>query len=126
MPLASGNRIGSYEIVGPLGEGGMGVVYRARDTRLQRDVALKLLPDHLAGDPDRLARLEREAQLLASLNHPHIAQIHGLELEGAVTCIVMELVDGPALADLIAGRTGGLPVDQTCDIALQIATALEA
>ena len=79
MPLGVGSRIGPYEIVGALGAGGMGEVYRARDTRLERDVAIKVLPEAFAADPDRLARFEREAQILASLNHPHIAQIYGLE-----------------------------------------------
>jgi serine/threonine protein kinase len=79
MSIKPGTRIGPYEVTSPLGEGGMGVVFRARDTKLQRDVALKLLPDHFADDPERLARFQREAQVLASLNHPNIAQIYGLE-----------------------------------------------
>src|SRR5262249_15818186 len=96
-PLTAGTRIGPYEIKSPLGEGGMGVVFRALDTKLQREVALKLLPDHFADDPERLARFQREAQVLASLNHPNIAQIHGLEDSTAQTCIVMELVEGETL-----------------------------
>ncbi len=99
MAIGPGTRIGAYEVVGPLGEGGMGVVLRGRDTRLQRDVALKLLPDNLADDPDRLFRFQREAQILASLNHPHIAQVFGLEQAEGSTCIVMELVEGDTLAD---------------------------
>jgi len=94
MSLKPGTRIGPYEVTLPLGEGGMGVVFRAHDTKLQRDVALKLLPDHFADDADRLLRFQREAQVLASLNHPNIAQIYGLEES---TCIVMELVEGETL-----------------------------
>ena len=92
MGLAATARLGPYEVLGPLGAGGMGEVWRARDTRLQRDVALKLLPDALAADPDRLARFEREARLLASLSHPHIAAVYGLEESGPVRALVMELV----------------------------------
>ncbi len=98
MALTIGTRIGPYEIKSPLGEGGMGVVFRAFDTKLQRDVALKSLPEHFADDPERLARFQREAQVLASLNHPNIAQIHGLEDSAAQTCIVMELIEGWAMA----------------------------
>ena len=94
MPLQPGARLGSYEVVAPLGAGGMGEVYRARDTKLQRDVAIKVLPELFAADPERLARFEREALILASLNHPHIAHVYGLE-HGA---LVMELVDGEDLA----------------------------
>src|SRR6185503_1164827 len=107
MGLASGTRIGSYEVVAQIGAGGMGEVYRARDTRLKRDVALKILPDSFAHDPDRLARFQREAEVLASLNHPNIAIIHGLE--ESVRALVMELVDGETLADRIA--RGPVPVD---------------
>jgi serine/threonine protein kinase len=124
MALASGQRIGVYEVIGPIGAGGMGEVYRARDTRLGRDVALKILPDVFAADPDRLARFEREAQVLASLNHPHIAAIHGFEESGSVRALVMELVEGDTLADRIA--TGALPLDDALAIAKQIADALEA
>jgi len=95
MPLAAGTRIGSYEITSSLGAGGMGEVYRARDLRLNRDVALKLLPDVLASDADRLARFEREAQVLASLNRPHIAAIYGIEDNGGRPALVLELVEGP-------------------------------
>src|SRR5438093_1987886 len=99
MALTAGTRIGPYEVTSQLGEGGMGVVFRARDSRLQRDVALKLLPDHFANDADRLSRFQREAQVLASLNHPNIAQIYGLEQSGASSCIVMGLVEGETLAE---------------------------
>src|SRR5215471_5292592 len=99
MSLSAGTRLGPYEIVTALGAGGMGEVYRAHDTKLGRDVAVKVIPDTFALDPDRLARFTREAQVLASLNHPHIAAIHGLEDGGGVRALVMELVEGPTLAD---------------------------
>ena len=102
MTLSAGTRLGPYEIVSALGAGGMGEVYRARDSRLQRDVAIKVLPPHFAADPDRLARFTREAQSLAALNHPNIAQIHGLEESGELRALVMELVEGEDLADRIA------------------------
>jgi serine/threonine protein kinase len=98
MPLVAGTRLGPYEIVAPIGEGGMGEVYRARDTKLNRDVAIKVLPDLFANDSDRLARFQREAQVLASLNHPNIAHIHGLEDSDGVHALVMELVEGEDLA----------------------------
>ena len=119
-----GTRLGAYEIVGALGAGGMGEVYRATDTRLKRQVAIKILPRLLAADTDRLARLQREAEVLASLNHPHIAAIYGLEEADGVKALVMELVEGPTLADRIA--QGPIPVDETLPIAKQIAEALEA
>ncbi len=119
MTLAPGTRLGVYEIHSALGAGGMGEVYRARDTRLQRDVALKILPDAFAADADRLARFEREAQMLASLNHPNIAAIHGLEESGSVRALVLELVEGNTLADLIAGGRP-LPVDEALAIARQM------
>jgi serine/threonine protein kinase len=129
MALAPGARLGVYEVVGPLGRGGMGEVWRATDTKLRRDVALKILPDAFAHDPDRLARFEREARALASLNHPHIAQVYGLEesrIGGSSDppALVMELVEGPTLADRIA--RGPIPVDEARPIAKQIAAALEA
>src|SRR6266511_2130706 len=99
MALSAGTRLGSFEITAQIGAGGMGEVYRARDTRLQRDVALKILPEAFAADADRLARFEREAQMLASLNHPHIAAIYGLEESGSVRALVMELIDGETLAE---------------------------
>ena len=120
----TGDRLGPYEIVDKLGEGGMGVVYRARDTTLQRDVAIKVLPEHLGADPDRLVRFQREAEALAALNHPNIAHIYGLETGGASPAIVMELVEGPTLADRL--RSGRIPLDEALPIARQIADALEA
>jgi eukaryotic-like serine/threonine-protein kinase len=124
MALAAGQRIGVYEVTGSLGAGGMGEVYRARDTRLGRDVALKILPDIFASDPERLARFEREAQVLAALNHPHIAAIYGLEESGGVRALVMELVDGETLAERISSRP--LPAEEALAIARQITDALEA
>ena len=115
MPLAAGTRLGPYEVLAPLGAGGMGEVYRARDTKLERDVAIKVLPEGLAEDPERLARFEREAKVLAALNHPNIAQIYGIE-QGA---LVMELVEGQTLA-------GPLPLDTALNYGRQIADALEA
>ena len=124
MSLAPGTRLGPYEITALIGVGGMGEVYRARDTKLQRDVAIKVLPEVLAHDSERLARFEREARTLASLNHPNIGQIHGLEESDGIKAIVMELVEGPTLADRIA--QGPIPVDDALPIAKQIAEALEA
>src|SRR5258705_5132169 len=124
MSLAAGTRLGPYEILSALGAGGMGEVYRAHDTKLNRDVALKILPDAFASDPDRLARFTREAQTLAALNHPHIAHIHGLEDAGGVRALVMELVEGEDLAERIARRP--IPLDEALPIARQIAEALEA
>ena len=124
MALTAGTRIGPYDVVAPLGAGGMGEVYRARDARLNRDVALKVLPDAFALDAERLARFRREAQVLAALNHPHIAAIHGLEDAGGVQALVLELVEGPTLADRIA--QGRVPLDEALPIATQIADALEA
>ena len=99
--LSPGTNLGPYEVVGALGSGGMGEVYRARDTRLNRDVALKVLPGAFAKDAERMARFQREAQVLASLNHPNIAAIYGLEESGGVRALVMELVEGPTLAERI-------------------------
>ena len=124
MPLSPGARLGAYEIVGALGAGGMGEVYRARDTKLGRDVALKLLPEAFARDSQRLGRFQREAQVLASLNHPHIAQIYGLEDSSGTSALVMELVEGATLAERLA--RGPLPVDEALTIAHQVADALEA
>ena len=144
MALASGTRLGSYEILTAIGAGGMGEVYRARDTKLQRDVAIKVLLPAVANDPDRLARFSREAQVLASLNHPNIAQIHGLEDSPSTTstssgqagsghagvrAIVMELVEGPTLAERLEGlraKGSGLSLDEALPIARQIADALDA
>ena len=119
-----GRRLGPYEIQGVIGAGGMGEVYRARDTKLGRDVALKLLPKLFAADPERVARFQREAQVLASLNHPHIAAIYGLEESNGVQALVLELVEGPTLADRIA--RGPVPLDEAVPIAQQMAEALEA
>jgi serine/threonine-protein kinase len=129
MPLGPGARLGPYEIQSAIGAGGMGEVYRARDTRLKREVALKILPESFASDPDRIARFQREAEVLASLNHPNIAAIHGLEEGPAdagshLRALVMELVDGETLADRIA--RGPIPLDEALPIAKQIAEALEA
>lgn len=124
MSLSAGTRLGPYEITGPLGAGGMGEVYRARDSRLNRDVAIKTLPAAFFDDANRMARLQREAQVLASLNHPNIASIYGLEEERGVRALVMELVDGPTLAERIAA--GAIPLDEALAIAHQIADALEA
>ena len=99
MPLTPGARLGTYEIVAPLGAGGMGEVYRARDTRLKRDVAIKVLPEAFAQDADRLARFQREAELLATLNHPNIAAVYGLEQADGISAIVMELVEGETLEE---------------------------
>ena len=124
MSLSPGSRLGVYEVGAKIGEGGMGEVYRALDTKLNRDVALKVLPDLFASDPDRLARFQREAQLLASLNHPNIGGIYGLEESGGVQALVLELVEGPTLAERI--KQGPIPVDEALAIAKQIAEALEA
>ena len=143
MPLNVGDRLGHYDVVALLGEGGMGQVWQATDTQLNRQVALKILPDAFATDPDRLARFKREAQILASLNHPNIAAIYGIEeapstsahsTDGdaerskgsgqAVSALVLELVEGPTLADRI--KQGPIPLDEALPIAKQIAEALEA
>src|SRR5262245_47028365 len=124
MAICPGTRLGVYEITAQIGEGGMGQVFRAHDTRLNRDVALKILPDAVASDPDRLARFTREAQTLASLNHPHIAQIYGLEESGGARALIMELVEGEDLSQRIA--RGAIPLADTLPVARQIAEALEA
>jgi hypothetical protein len=122
--LPPGAQLGPYQIIAPLGAGGMGEVYRAGDTKLNRDVALKLLPELFALDPDRLARFTREAQMLAALNHPNIAAIYGLEESSGRQALVLELVDGPTVADLIA--RGPIPLNEALTIARQITEALEA
>ena len=124
MSLAMGTRIGPYEVTGTLGAGGMGEVYRARDPRLHRDVALKVLPDRFASDPERLARFQREAQALAALKHPNIGVIYGLEESRSTRALVLELIEGDTLADRIA--RGPIPIDEALPIARQIADALEA
>ena len=103
MDLTAGQYIGPYEIVSPLGAGGMGEVYRARDTKLKRDVALKILPAHVSRDVERLARFEREARVLASLNHPHIGTIYGVDETDGVRALILELVEGPTLAERLGG-----------------------
>src|SRR4249920_2094434 len=115
MPLSVGDRLGPYEILAPLGAGGMGEVFRANDTKLDREVAIKVLPHFLGDDPERIARLDREAKVLASLNHPNIAQIYGIEQRA----LIMELVKGETLK-------GPLPLDEALRLAMQIADALEA
>ena len=124
MTLQFGTRLGPYEITGSLGAGGMGEVYRATDTNLKRAVAIKVLPASVAADRERIARFQREAETLASLNHPNIAAIYGLERSDSMTALVMELVEGPTLADRIA--QGLIPIDESLPIAKQIAEALEA
>ena len=124
MSLSPGTKLAHYEILEPIGKGGMGEVYRARDGKLGRDVAIKVLPEEFAKDKERLARFEREAKLLASLNHPNIAIIHGFEESDGVKALVLELVEGPTLADRIS--KGPIPIDEALPIAKQIAEALEA
>src|SRR6202171_2727183 len=124
MALVPGTRVGAHEVLALIGSGGMGEVYRARDTTLNRDVAIKVLPESFANDPDRLARFQREAQTLASLNHPNIAHIHGLEESNGVRALVMELVEGDDLSQRIA--KGAIPIDEALPVAKQVADALEA
>src|SRR5205809_6763433 len=124
MRLPAGTRLGPFEILSAIGAGGMGEVYRARDTRLKREVAIKVLPEAFSQDPDRLARFHREAELLATLNHPNIAHIYGFEESDDVRAFVLELVEGPTIADRMA--QGAVPLDQALPIAKQIAEALEA
>ena len=124
MPLEPRSRLGSYEIVSLLGRGGMGEVYRARDLKLNRDVAIKVLPDQLSQDAERLGRLRREAQVVAALSHSNIAQIYGVEDSNGVPALVLELVEGPTLADRISA--GPLPIPEALEMASQIADALEA
>src|ERR1700730_5972124 len=119
MQLSPGDKLGPYEILAPLGAGGMGEVYRARDSKLDREVAIKVMPAAMASDPERLALFEREAKVLASLNHPNIAQIYGVEESGGGRALVMELVPGQTLK-------GPLPLEEALRIAGQIADALEA
>ena len=125
MPLSAGTKLGTYEVVAPIGAGGMGEVYQAHDTKLRRDVAIKVLPEAFAHDADRLSRFRREAQLLAALNHPNIATIYGLEDSNGTSYLVMELVPGETLAQRIK-RDGAVPVEEALTIAKQIAEALEA
>ena len=122
MGLTSGTKLGPYEILAPLGAGGMGEVYRARDSKLNRDVALKILPAMFTDDAERMARFRREAQVLASLNHPNIGSIYGLEESNNLRVLVLELVEGPTLADRIT--EGAIPLEEALAIARQIAEAL--
>src|SRR5580693_4115824 len=125
MALASGTRLGSYEVAAQIGAGGMGEVYRAHDTKLGRDAAIKVLPEAFAHDADRLSRFQREAKMLAALNHPNIATIYGLEQSGGTSYLVMELVPGETLAQRVK-REGAVPIEEALGIAKQIAEALEA
>ena len=125
MALASGTKLGSYEVLAQIGAGGMGEVYQAHDTKLARDVAIKVLPEAFAHDAERLSRFQREAKMLAQLNHPNIATIHGLEQSGGTSYLVMELVSGETLAERVK-RDGAVPVEEALAIAKQIAEALEA
>jgi eukaryotic-like serine/threonine-protein kinase len=119
-----GKTLAHYEITSQLGKGGMGEVYQAKDQKLGREVAIKVLPEEFARDADRVARFQREAKVLASLNHPNIAAIHGLEESGGTNFLVLELVEGETLADQI--KRGPIPVEEALNLALQIAEALEA
>src|SRR6202165_5378013 len=124
MALASGTKLGSYEVVAQIGAGGMGEVYQAHDTKLGRDVAIKVLPAEFINDPERLSRFQREARTLAALNHPNIATIHGLEQSDGVHYLVMELVPGQTLAERVSA--GSLKIEEALKVAAQIADALEA
>jgi serine/threonine-protein kinase len=124
MSVTIGAQLGSYEVTALLGKGGMGEVYRARDTKLKRDVAIKILPDEFARDADRIARFQREAEVLASLSHQNIARIYDLQQSGEIQFLVMELVEGETLADLI--KRGPLPIEEALQIGKSICEALEA
>ena len=124
MALKPGTKLGHYEVVSSLGAGGMGEVYRAKDTKLGREVAIKLLLEEVSADPERLARLEREARVLASLNHDNIASLHAFEQEGGSSFLVMELVEGETLAERI--RRGAIPAEEALPLFLKIAEGLEA
>ena len=124
MTLKPGTQLGMYEIVASIGAGGMGEVYHARDRKLGRNVVIKVLPDAFAGDPERLSRFEREAKLLASLNHPNIAVIHGVEQAEGKQFLILELVEGETLAERLSG--GPMPADEAMKICRQIAEGMEA
>src|SRR5688572_22673811 len=124
LPLTAGTRLGPYQVTAQIGEGGMGQVYQATDTRLKRQVAIKVLPPSVVGDSDRLARFQREAEVLASLNHPNIAAVHELQDAEGATALIMELVEGDDLSQVI--ERGPLPPDEAVAIAIQIAQALRA
>jgi len=123
MPLSTGDKLGHYEVLSLLGKGGMGEVWRARDTTLKRDVALKVLPSEFLRDPDRMARFQREAEVLASLDHPNIGPIHGIIDSSDSRGLVLALIEGPTLADRI--EAGPLPLEEAVGIAKQIVEALE-
>src|SRR5438552_7164126 len=123
-PLQSGAHVGPYQSLSPIGAGGMGEVYRARDTKLKRDVAIKILPSEWARDPERLARAQREAEVLASLNHAHIAQIYGHEQLAGSPCLVLEFVDGETLQERL--KRGPIPIPEALEFARQMADALAA
>src|SRR6202163_1886021 len=125
MAILTGRRLGPYEILSSIGAGGMGEVYKTHDSKLGRDVAIKVLPEAFAHDADRLSRFQREAKMLASLNHPNIATIHGLEQSNGTSYLVMELVPGETLAERVK-RDGAIPIEEALKIAVQIAEALEA
>src|SRR5262247_3301686 len=124
MPLTIGSQLGSHEITALLGKGGMGEVYRARDLKLKREVAIKILPEEFSHDPDRVTRFQREAEVLASLNHPNIASIYDLLEAKGTLYLVLELIDGETLADRI--QRGPIPVEEALDIAKHLCEALEA
>jgi len=124
MPLVFGTKLGPYEVLSPIGKGGMGEVFRARDTKLNRDVAIKVLPAAFAQDVERVARFRREAHVLASLNHPNVAAIYGLEESDGVVALALELVEGEDLAERL--KRGAIPIDESIAIARQIAEGLEA
>ena len=123
MPLQPGTTLGPYEILSPIGAGGMGEVYKARDTRLDRTVAIKVLPEHVAADPDLKQRFEREAKTISSLNHPHICTLHDIGSQDGVDFLVMEYLEGDTLAQRL--EKGALPLDQALKIAIEIADALD-
>ena len=123
MALTSGTKLGPYEIQSPLGAGGMGEVYRARDTRLGRDVAIKVLPSHLSSDPDLKARFEREAKAISALSHPHICHLYDIGVQDGTDYLVMELLDGETLADRL--KKGPVPLKQALQYGIEIAEALE-
>ena len=123
MPLEAGKVLGPYEILSPIGAGGMGEVYKARDTRLERIVAIKVLPEHVASDPDLKQRFEREARTVAALNHPHICTLHDIGTQDGIDFLVMEYLDGQTLAQRL--EKGAVPLDQALTIAIEIADALD-
>src|SRR5271163_4064859 len=123
MGLAAGTKLGPYEIQSPLGAGGMGEVYRARDTRLGRDVAIKVLPAHLSSNPDLRQRMEREAKAISSLNHPHICTLHDVGSQNGVDFLVMEYLEGETLADRL--HCGAMPLDEALQTVIKVADALD-